>query len=101
MKKSRLILYTIFAVYHLGAFIFTTILDNDTSLLFSIVKYVPLFKWITLFGLLLLVVDFIWALKVNKEAEKEKSVAEHEMNTLKAKIFDIQESSKTHTAPTS
>lgn len=94
MKKSRIIFYALFAVFHLGAFLFTVILDNNTSLLFSMVQYVPLFKYVTLMGLVLLVVDFVWALRATKDLEKEKSAVNHELNTLKAKLFDLQEASK-------
>jgi hypothetical protein len=41
-----------------------------------------------------LIVDFAWAWKVSKEADKEKAVLEHELNMLKAKLFDLQEASK-------
>lgn len=55
------------------------------------VKYVPLFKFVTLFGLVLLISDFVWTWLTNKDAEKEKSNLTHELNILKAKLFDLQE----------
>ena len=94
MKKNRLIFYAIFALFHIGAFLFTVILDNNTSLLFSMVQYVPLFKYGTLLGVLLIIADFAWAWVAGKEAEKEKSALSHELNTLKAKLFDLQEAAK-------
>jgi hypothetical protein len=94
MKKNRLIFYAVFAVFHLCAFIFTVVLDNNTSLLFKMVQYVPMFKYITLLGLILLVADFIWAWKVGKDSQKEQDLLSHELNTLKAKLFDLQEASR-------
>jgi hypothetical protein len=94
MKKNRLIFYAIFAVFHLSAFLFTVILDNNTSLLFSMVQYVPLFKYGTLLGVLLIIGDFVWSWSTAKDAEKEKSALAHELNTLKAKLFDLQEAAK-------
>ncbi len=94
MKKNRLIFFAIFAAFHLTSFIFTILLDNNTSLLFSMVQYVPKFKYVTLFGLLLLIGDFIWAWIVNKDAQTEKSNLTHELNTLKAKLFDLQEAAQ-------
>ena len=91
MKKNRLILYIVLAIYNVSAFIFTIALP---SIMFDIVKYVPLFKYLTLFGLILLIVDFAWAWKVDKDAAKEKAVLEHELNLLKAKLFDLQEAAK-------
>jgi len=69
------------------------------KILYDIFGWVPYFKWITLFGLLILVVDFVWAWRVNKEAAKEKAALILELNTLKAKLFDLQEAAKTQSTP--
>ena len=45
MTKNRLIFYAIFAGFNLASFIFTLILENNTQMLFSMVQYVPLFKY--------------------------------------------------------
>jgi hypothetical protein len=94
MKKNRWIFFAIFAFFHLSAFIFTVVLDNNTNLLFKMVGWVPSFKWITLIGLILLVVDIVWAVSIQKEYDREKAAHDHEMNTLKAKLFDMQDSSR-------
>jgi membrane protein implicated in regulation of membrane protease activity len=94
MKKSRLIFYLVFALFHLGAFIFTVVLDGNTGLLFQMVGWVPYFKWITFLGLALLVTDVVWSWITNKETQSEKSALAHELNTLKAKLFDLQEEAK-------
>jgi hypothetical protein len=101
MKKNRWIFFSIFALFHLGAFIFTVILDNNTSLLFKMVGWVPSFKWITLIGLILLIIDIVWAMSIHKESQKEKAALNHELNTLKAKLFDLQEAAKPVSAPRS
>jgi len=94
MKKNRLVFYSIFAIFHISAFIFTVVLDNNTSLLFSMVRYVPLFKYATLIGLLLLISDFVWSWIANKELAKQNSTLADELNNLKAKLFDLQEAAK-------
>jgi hypothetical protein len=94
MKKNRLIFYAIFGVFHLSAFIFTIMLENNTSMLFSMVKYVPMFKYGTLLGLLLVIADFVWSWKINKESAKDLEAREQELNVLKAKLFDLQEAAK-------
>lgn len=94
MNRNRLIFYIVFGVFHLGAFIFTVMLNGDAGLLFKMVSYVPSFKWITLLGLLLLVTDFVWAFMLDRKASKEKAALTHELNTLKAKLFDLQEAAK-------
>ena len=54
-----------------------------------------MFKWITFLGLLILITDVVWAWKANKDAVKEKAALTLELNTLKAKLFDLQEAAKT------
>ena len=91
MKKNRLIFYTIFGIYNIAAFIFAIALPN---IMFNIVGYVPYFKYLALFGLILMIVDFAWAWKINKESAKDLEARETELNILKAKLFDLQEAAK-------
>ena len=91
MKKSRIIFYLIFALFHIGALIFTIALGNDSGFLMSMFSWVPYFKWVTLVGVVLVVIDFIWSWAAAKEGRREKEALAHEVNTLKAKLFDMQE----------
>jgi hypothetical protein len=93
MSKNRVIFYIVFALFHLGAFVFTVVLENNTNLLFSMVSWVPYFKWITFLGVILIIADVIWSWIVNRDSQREKAVLIQELNTLKAKLFDLQESS--------
>ena len=97
MNRNRLIFYLVFTAFHLAAFIFTLMLDGDTGLLFKMVNYVPMFKWMTLLGLLLLITDFIWYWKTQRDNARQNAVLLHELNTLKAKLFDLQEAAKKQT----
>ena len=99
MTKNRIIFFSIFAAYHLIAFIFTMIIDKDTSLLFSIVSYISWFKYGTFLGLVLLIVDFVWAWRINKESKAREEAARHENNVLKAKVYDFQEAGKPASTP--
>ncbi len=94
MTQNRLIFYAIFAAFNLGAFIFTLILENNTSMLFSMVQYVPWFKYGALLGLILVIIDVIWSWFIYRESQREKDALQHELNTLKAKLFDLQEEAK-------
>jgi len=94
MNRNRLIFYAIFAAFHLGAFIFTIVIENNTNALFSMVKYIPWFKYGTLLGLILVIADVIWSWIINKDSQKERAALTHELNTLKAKLFDLQETAK-------
>jgi hypothetical protein len=50
-------------------------------------------------GLVLLIIDFVWWWSESKEAEKEKNASRHENNTLKAKVYDLQETTKVAPKP--
>ncbi len=94
MAKNRLIFYCIFGAYQLAAFIFTIVIDSNTSALFSMAGYVPVFKYAAFVGVLLIVVDFAWSWRQQAKAERETEEFRHENNTLKAKIYDLQQPSK-------
>jgi ABC-type transport system involved in cytochrome bd biosynthesis fused ATPase/permease subunit len=94
MTKNRLIFYVVFAVFNLSAFIFTLILENNTQMLFSMVQYIGWFKFATLLGLILVIIDVIWSWFIYRESQREKDALKHELNTLKAKLFDLQEEAK-------
>lgn len=96
MARSRIIFYSIFAAYQLGAFIFTLIIDStqSTTFLFGLLKYIGSFKYITFLGVALIAVDFVW---LWMEARKQKKLEEgwrHENNVLKAKVYDMQQGVK-------
>lgn len=93
MNKNRLIFYVVFAAFHVGAFIFTLFIE-DFSFLTRIYKHIALFKWITLFGIILIAIDVIWAWTVSRDSQKQTDALTHELNTLKAKLFDLQEIAK-------
>jgi hypothetical protein len=91
MKKNRVIFYLIFALFHIAAFIFTIALGNDSGFLMSMFSWVPYFKWVTLVGVVLVLIDFIWSWAAAKDRAREREALSHEVNTLKAKLFDMQE----------
>lgn len=93
MSKNRIIFYLVFAAFHVGAFIFT-LLIQDMSFLMSIFKHIGLFRYVTFFGIVMVVADIIWTVIASKESQKEKGALTHELNTLKAKLFDLQEKAK-------
>jgi hypothetical protein len=102
MSKNRVIFYIVFALFHLGAFIFTVVLDGNTNLLFSMVSWVPYFKWITFLGVIFIIADVIWSWIINRDSQREQAALILELNTLKAKLFDLQEaSSKSASNPSS
>jgi hypothetical protein len=92
MAKNRLIFYSIFGVYQLGAFIFTFVIDTDnTSALLSLYGYLPWFKYLSFIGVMLIVIDFVWSWRQISKTRQEIEEFRQENNILKAKIYDIQE----------
>jgi uncharacterized protein YjfI (DUF2170 family) len=95
MDKRRLIFFSIFGAFHLISLIFTIVIDsNDATILLSMVNYVGLFKYLAFLGLVMVTTEFIWAWQDSKNARKTKDDMTLENNTLKAKVYDMQESGK-------
>lgn len=93
MSKNRIIFYLVFALFHVGAFIFTVKIQ-DFTFITRIYQYIGLFTYITFFGIVMIVTDVVWSWIVSRDAQKEKAVLTKELNTLKAKLFDLQEIAK-------
>lgn len=97
MKKSRLIFFAVFGAFHLFLLIFTLYVDSksgDFAFLTTMLGLLPLLKYGAMLGFALLVADIVWSWISSKDAESEKAVLTHELNTLKAKLFDYQEAAK-------
>jgi cell shape-determining protein MreC len=97
MKKNRLIFYAIFGGFHLILTIFSFYVDSqksDFAFLTRMLGWIPTLKWLSVLGLLLFIADVIWNMIDRKELAKENTALNQEMNTLKAKLFDLQEDAK-------
>jgi hypothetical protein len=102
MKKNRLIFYAVFGAFHLFLVFFTFYMEsnkNDFSFLTQMLRLISLMKYGAIFGLILLITDVIWDRATAKEHEKENAALTGELNTLKAKLFDLQEASKASQRP--
>jgi hypothetical protein len=97
MTKNRIIFFSIFGGYHLITLLFTIYMDaqkDDFGLLAKILSNFSLFKYGAFLGVALLAIDFIWTWREQKRNIKDADAMRHENNTLKAKVYDMQESSK-------
>ena len=97
MTKRRVIFFIIFGVYHLLLLFFTFYMESQREnfkFLGSMLKSFPLFKYGAFLGLILLIIDVIWSWKENREMQKENDALILESNTLKAKVYDLQEAAK-------
>lgn len=94
MKKNRLIFYAFFALFHLFIFFFSLYMDGEKDnfqFLFSLQKKIGLLKYGSFIGLILLAIDIVWLMRGERQHAIEKKQWDHEMTTLKAKLFDLQE----------
>jgi cell division protein FtsB len=57
-------------------------------------QWMPVMKYGAFLGLGLLITDVIWSITASRDLQKENATLTHEVNTLKAKIFDLQETTK-------
>jgi hypothetical protein len=97
MKKNRLIFYVVFGAFHLFLVFFTLYVEsnrNDFSFLTQMLKWMPVMKYGAFLGLGLLIADVVWGITASRELRKENAMLTHEVNTLKAKLFDLQEAAK-------
>lgn len=91
MNRNRYIFYSAFGLYQLIVFIFTVVIDSNSNLLFSLVPYISWFKYGALIGLVLFMVDFFWMFSTHRTHTQDKEQMRHENNTLKAKVYDLQQ----------
>ncbi len=94
MTNIRIALYSIFGLYHVIAFGFTAYLDsnkNDWGLLTQMLTKIPLFKFGTLVGLLLIIIDIVLSWQASKKASTTIKNLQNEVNALKAKAYDQKE----------
>ena len=97
MKKPRFIFYLIFFLFHLGMFSFSLVVENfknDFDFLFGLHGYIPSLKFITLIGMLLFIIDFAWYNITLRSHNKELEHLKSEYNSVKAKLFNMQETIK-------
>ena len=63
-------------------------------MLTHVLKLMGVMKWGAMLGLVLLITDVLWSFMINRESEKANAMLAQENNTLKAKLFDLQEAAK-------
>ncbi len=97
MNRRRRIFFIVFGSYHLLTLIFVLFIEaqkEDLGLLYSLYGKISLMRWGAMLGVLLFATDAIWNFFEMRNSGKEKEIMRHENNTLKAKVYDLQQPSK-------
>jgi hypothetical protein len=97
MKRNRLIFYSVFGVLHLFIFLFSLYMDSkqeDLQFLFLMQSAIPWLKYCSFFLLILFGSNVVLHYRDNRRNEREKAQLNQELDTLKARLFDLQEGKK-------
>lgn len=102
MKRNRLIFYGVFGMLHLFIFIFSLYMDsqrNNFDFLLAMQGKIGMLKYASLMLLILFAINVILHYRDNRRNLREKEKMTHELNVLKAKVYDLQEGVKSGPSP--
>lgn len=94
MKKGKTLFLIIYLVFHLillVASIVVNIRADDFEFLFSVRDNMAATVWFGVVGLLLFIANVIIISVSNRNHEKQEESLRQEINSLKAKIYDLQD----------
>lgn len=97
MKKPRSIFYLIYFIFHIGlllASIYVNYKSEDFEFLLKLRERMDIMIYVSVAGLILFFIDVIMVNMEARNHKKDKEHLEHEVNSLKAKMFDLQQASK-------
>ncbi len=97
MKKPKSIFYLVYFLFHF-AFLITAIYTNYRSEDFEFLLWLrDRMDWMiyaAVLGLILFIVNIVMVTMAQRQTKKEVERLEHEANSFKAKMFDLQEATK-------
>ncbi len=102
MTNNRLIFYIFFAGFHLFLFFFSLYVDSqkeNVQFLITLQSKIWMLKYGSFLGLFLLITSIVWDWRKANLHKKETDHLNHEINSLKAKLFDLQEESRKTVLP--
>jgi hypothetical protein len=97
MKKNKVIFYVIFGAFHLFMFFFSLYVDSqkdNIQFLITLQSKIWMLKYGSFLGLVLLTINILWDWRKEVTHRKETDHLNHELNSFKAKLFDLQEEAK-------
>lgn len=102
MKKNRLIFYSVFGALHLFIFLFSVYMDSQKEnfqFLFQLQGKIWMLKYCSFVLLILMIVNVILHYRDNRRNRREKDQLNQDLDSLKARLFDLQESAKNTPVP--
>lgn len=96
MKKPKLIFYIIYLVFHIGLLAVALLVkyySGDVNFLFGLLEKINWLIYAAVLGLLLFFVNMLLVNMQARAYNKELEALEKEINSTKAKMFDLQEAS--------
>lgn len=102
MKKNRLIFYSVFGALHVFIFLFSLYMDSQKEnfqFLFQLQGKIWMLKYGSFILLILMAVNVILHYRDNRRNLREKDQLNQELNSLKAKLYDLQEELKAKPVP--
>jgi len=97
MKQNRLIFYAVFGVLHLFIFGFTLYMDSQSQnfqFLIQLQGKIWMLKYCSFILLILFASNIILHVRDNRRNTREKDALIKELTSLKARLFDLQETAK-------
>lgn len=97
MKRNRLIFYSVFGALHLFIFLFSLYMDGQKEnfqFLIQLQGRIWMLKYGSLILLFLFITNVVLHYRDNRRNTSEKEQLTSELNTLKAKLYDLNEASK-------
>jgi hypothetical protein len=97
MKRNRLIFYSVFGALHFFIFFFSLYTDSqkdNLQFLLEMQGRIWMLKYGSLILLVLMVTNVILHYRDNRRNTREKDQLTHDLNVLKARVYDFQEAAK-------
>ena len=97
MKKNRLIFYAVFGALHVFIFLFSLYMDGQKEnfqFLIQLQGKIWMLKYGSLLLLMMFMTNVVLHYRDNRRNAAEKDKLVGELNTLKAKLYDLTDASK-------
>lgn len=102
MKKPKSIFYLVYFIFHLLLLlvsIYVNYRSEDFEFLLKLRSNMSLMIYVSVAGLILFGINAILVSMLVKNLQKNKEKYENEINSMKAKMFDLQDANKNTSAP--